>query len=150
MSFSKVSHFGRFNLRNRRCCDEYSGSTIGKVAIIPDEFPEYNCNQAIALFRPVKKGLSSYLYLYLLAGKFLEQIELIGTAGQDNISVTKSRSIIIPLPPVPEQNRIIEKSTQLMALCNTLEHHIDQATQKQTALLNALTANHAKIHNHHP
>ena len=116
------------------------GPPLGKVAIIPDEFPEYNCNQAIALFRPVKKGLSSYLYLYLLAGKFLEQIELIGTAGQDNISVTKSRSIIIPLPPVQEQNRIIEKSTQLMALCDTLEHHIENATHKQTVLLNAVMA----------
>ncbi|BAU15212.1 hypothetical protein LEP3755_57690 [Leptolyngbya sp. NIES-3755] len=116
------------------------GPPLGKVAIIPEGFPEYNCNQAIVFFRPVIQSLNKYLYLYLLAGKFLEKIELIGTAGQDNISVTKSRSIPIPLPPLAEQKRIVAKVDRLMSLCDRLEQQIDAATDKRTELLNALIA----------
>ena len=29
------------------------GPPLGKVAIVPDEYPEWNCNQAIAFFRPL-------------------------------------------------------------------------------------------------
>jgi type I restriction enzyme S subunit len=114
------------------------GPPLGKVAIIPDDFPEYNCNQAIVFFRPIVSSLNKYLYLYLLSGKFLDKIELIGTAGQDNISVTKSRSILIPLPPLAEQHRIVAKIDQLMALCYNLEKQIDAANSKQTNLLNAV------------
>jgi type I restriction enzyme, S subunit len=114
------------------------GPPLGKVAIIPDDFPEYNCNQAIVFFRPVIKSLNEYLYLYLLSGNFLDKIELIGTAGQDNISVTKSRSILIPLPPLAEQHRIVTKIDRLMALCDRLEQQIDAATEKQNTLLNAI------------
>lgn len=45
---------------------------------------------------------------------------------------------LIPLPPLSEQYRIVAKVDQLMALCDTLESQIDAASNKQTALLNAL------------
>lgn len=116
------------------------GPPLGKVAIIPEDYPEYNCNQAIVFFRPVKKDLNIYIYTYLLAGTYLEAIELIGTAGQDNISVTKSRNILIPLPPLAEQKRIVAKVDALMALCDELEQQLKDATDKQTAILNAVVA----------
>jgi type I restriction enzyme, S subunit len=114
------------------------GPPLGKVAIVPDDFPEYNCNQAIVFFRPVVKSMNEYIYLYLLGGNFLDNIDLIGTAGQDNISVTKSRSILIPLPPLAEQGRIVEKIDRLMEMCDRLEESIESGKGKQTDLLNAL------------
>ncbi|MDO9272101.1 MAG: restriction endonuclease subunit S, partial [Rugosibacter sp.] len=47
---------------------------------------------------------------------------------------------LVPLPPLPEQHRIVAKIDQLMALCDTLEQQIDAATSKQTELLDALMA----------
>jgi type I restriction enzyme M protein len=47
---------------------------------------------------------------------------------------------LLPLPPLSEQNRIVAKIDQLMALCDTLDETIDEATGKQTALLNAVMA----------
>ena len=136
-----------YHLKSKRSClnpgdviMNIVGPPLGKVAIIPNHFPEYNCNQAIVFFRPVIKSLNEYLYLYLLSGKFLDKIELIGTAGQDNISVTKSRSILIPLAPLSEQLRIIKKTDFLMDLCDRLEKQIDAATSKRTELLKALMA----------
>jgi restriction endonuclease S subunit len=134
-----------YHLKSKRSCLKEGdvimnivGPPLGKVAIIPDEFPEYNCNQAIVFFRPIIKSLNKYLYLYLLSGKFLDKIDLIGTAGQDNISVTKSRTIPIPLPPLAEQHRIVAKIDQLMTLCDKLEKQIDIANSKKTNLLNSV------------
>ncbi|BBI69670.1 hypothetical protein PKHYL_38610 [Psychrobacter sp. KH172YL61] len=65
------------------------GPPLGKIAIIPDTYPEWNCNQAIVMFRPFISNLNKFIYTYLVSGMFLDKIALIGTAGQDNISVTK-------------------------------------------------------------
>jgi type I restriction enzyme S subunit len=114
------------------------GPPLGKIAIIPSDYPEYNCNQAIVLFRLNKIKMNRYVYVYLLAGTFLERIELIGTAGQDNISVTKSKTMLVPLPPLAEQQRIVAKIDQLMSLCDQLEARIDERTGKQSELLAAV------------
>ncbi|WP_439509949.1 restriction endonuclease subunit S [Marinimicrobium koreense] len=103
------------------------GPPLGKTAIIPDDHPEWNCNQAIVRFRPIEIELNQFIHLYLKSGIFLKTIELIGTAGQDNISVTKSRSIVIPLPPKSEQHRIVQKVDELMALCDQLKERLSQA-----------------------
>lgn len=92
------------------------GPPLGKIAIIPDDYPEWNCNQAIVFFGVLIPDISEYLYTYLCEGSFLNQIELIGTAGQDNISVTKSQNIVIPLPPLNEQRRIVKKVNQLFSI----------------------------------
>lgn len=71
------------------------------------------------------------------AGLFLKNIELIGTAGQDNISVTKCKNIVIPLPPLAEQKRIVAKVTELLSLCDALEAKLTQAESASTQLLSA-------------
>ena len=114
------------------------GPPLGKIALIPDEYPEWNCNQAITMFRPVEKGINKYLYTFLLAGTFLSSIDLIGTAGQDNISVTKSKNIIMPLPPLEEQNEMISKVNQLMQLCDGLEEQVKQSKEDSELLMQAV------------
>lgn len=134
------SKMGRSKLVPGNLIMNIVGPPLGKIALIPDDYPEYNCNQAIVVFRPIVMPLNKYLYVYLLAGTFLNEIELVGTAGQDNISVTKSQLMPIPLPPLAEQHRIVAKIDQLMALCDAMESQITSATDKQTALLTALMA----------
>ena len=55
-----------------------------------------------------------------------------------NVSRQVMAELPIPLPPLPEQHRIVARVDQLMALCDTLEQQIDAATGKQTELLNAV------------
>ena len=47
---------------------------------------------------------------------------------------------LIPLPPLPEQHRIVARIDQLMTLCDRLEQQIAATTGKQTELLNAVMA----------
>ncbi len=113
------------------------GPPLGKVAIIPGNYPQWNCNQAIVFFRPAFLSLGNFIYTYLKAGLFLKNIELIGTAGQDNISVTKSRSIALPMPPLNEQHRIVAKVDELMALCDQLKSRLSDAQTTQLHLADA-------------
>lgn len=114
------------------------GPPLGKVAIIPNDFPAWNCNQAIVFFRPIQKYLKEYIYTFLLAGSFFKEIELIGTAGQDNISVTKSKNILLPLPPIAEQKFIVAKVDKLMHLCDELEQQIQKSKKEAEALMQAV------------
>lgn len=110
------------------------GPPLGKVAIIPNDYDEWNCNQAIVFFKPVIREFNQWLYTFLCTGTFLNDIELIGTAGQDNISVTKSKNIVIPLPPLSEQLRIVSKVEELFALCDSLKERIREAQEIQNVL----------------
>ncbi|HIE0906463.1 TPA: restriction endonuclease subunit S [Serratia marcescens] len=115
------------------------GPPLGKVAIIPSNYSKWNCNQAIVYFRLMDEEVAKYIYIYLLAGMFLNSIELIGTAGQDNISVTKSRSIAIPLPPKSEQRKIKRIVEEMLLICDTLKSRLQSAQQTQLHLTDALT-----------
>ncbi|HEC8897001.1 TPA: restriction endonuclease subunit S, partial [Salmonella enterica subsp. enterica serovar Molade] len=72
-------------------------------------------------------------------GIFLDFIELIGTAGQDNISIAKSKNIVIPLPPIYEQKKIVEKLSEIMNVISELKHKINITKQTQLHLADALT-----------
>lgn len=67
------------------------------------------------------------------------QVDTSATA-QPVISGGKIYPILIPLPPLSEQHRIVARVNQLMALCDKLDSQIEAATNKQEALLNALVA----------
>jgi type I restriction enzyme S subunit len=100
------------------------GPPLGKTAIIPNDFDEWNCNQAIVFFKPILRKTNQWIYTFLLSEDYLKRIELIGTAGQDNISITKSKNIEIPLPPFEEQKEIVKKVNQLLLNCDNLKQEI--------------------------
>lgn len=114
------------------------GPPLGKVAIIPDTFDEWNCNQAISFFKPIVKALNEWIYSFLCEGSFLKDIELIGTAGQDNISVTKCKNIKLPIPPIVEQHAIVQKVNTLLAYCDELEQQVQQSKADLDLLMQAV------------
>ncbi len=92
-------------------------------------------------FRPLDRRLTKWIYTFLLAGTFLKYIELIGTAGQDNISVTKSKMIMIPLPPITEQLRIVKKLDELFELCESLKERITESQKVVNLMAEAVLEN---------
>ncbi len=102
------------------------GPPLGKIAIIPNIYPQWNCNQAIVHFKLIEPLMHKYLYYFLRELSFLKYIHFKGVAGQDNISITQSRSILFPLPPLGEQKEIVTTIEKLFALCDELEGEINQ------------------------
>ena len=59
-------------------------------------------------------------------------------AGQDNISVTMCKELVIGLPPLEEQKAIIEKLEVLMQKYNELELQITHNEQNSNMIMQAV------------
>jgi type I restriction enzyme S subunit len=114
------------------------GPPLGKIAIIPDRYPQLNCNQAIVHFKLIQPEIHKYLYYFLREFSFLKYIHFKGVAGQDNISITQSRSILFPLPPLTEQKEIVKKIENLFKICDELENEIATSEKSSQELMQAV------------
>jgi type I restriction enzyme, S subunit len=88
------------------------GPPLGKVSMVPNDHPEWNINQAIAIFRPIPGLLREYLCLALLeSGTINRAVRLAkATAGQSNLTLEICRDIPLPLPPEAEQLEIVMRA----------------------------------------
>ena len=85
------------------------GPPFGKVSIVPDSYPEWNINQAIARFRCKSELYNVYLANYLISPKTIENMsrQIKTTAGQQNLTLEICRNITIHIPTLPEQQEIV-------------------------------------------
>ncbi len=116
---------------------------VGRTCIWKDEITL--CGHQNHIFRARKLldcqnefWLEKYLNSSIARGYFASASKQ--TTNLASINKTQLRSCPVPLPPLPEQNRIVARIDQLMVLCDTLKQQIDTATSKQTKLLGALMA----------
>ena len=105
------------------------GPPLGKVALMPNSFPEWNINQAIVVFRPKDFLLPKFLYYVLCDGEQIKaiELELRGTAGQSNISLSQCRNFNFPIPPHDEQTEIVRRVEQLFAFADKIEARYTKA-----------------------
>lgn len=116
------------------------GPPLGKVALVTNQFPEWNINQAIVLFRPKNFLFPKFLYYVLCEGRDVENIslELKGSAGQQNISLTQSRNFLFEIPSIAEQELIISKVEELFSLADKIEKKYNIAKEKIEQLPQAI------------
>ena len=108
------------------------GATIGKLGIL--NIP-VTTNQACCACITYKGIDNLFLFYYLLyeRDKFIDK----GHGGaQPNISKEIIVSSLIPLPPIAEQKRIVERVEEIFRLLDT----IDQAQEKYSAYAESLKA----------
>ncbi|QXH47616.1 restriction endonuclease subunit S [Pseudomonas xanthosomatis] len=98
------------------------------------------------IVRPVGGTLDPrFVLAYLKSPQFLlvGETKMTGTAGQKRLPKDFVETNPFPLPPLPEQHRIVAKVDELMALCDRLEARQGDAesahAQMVQALLNSLT-----------
>ena len=82
------------------------GPPLGKFSVVTNEYPEWNINQAIAIFRAKEKVIPQYLMSALMQPDvlrpFLEQAVGI---RQLNLSLEQCRNLEISLPPLALQQQ---------------------------------------------
>lgn len=93
------------------------GPPLRKIAIIPDEYPEWNMNQAIVRFRPLVGLMPKFLYYSLINPETLQDVinETKGVVGQANISISQSRNLVIDIPSLSEQQEIVRLLDDFLA-----------------------------------
>jgi type I restriction enzyme S subunit len=98
------------------------GPPLGKVALVPYDYAEWNINQALVLFRSKQFLLPEFLYYFFCEGSEIKIIEnqYHGSAGQSNISLTQCRNFTILVPSIPEQKEIIKEIRLKFKKLNTV------------------------------
>jgi type I restriction enzyme S subunit len=112
------------------------GATLGKAAILAVHAVT---NQAVCGCTPFHGVFNRYLFNYLISQRsnFCAASE---GGAQPNISKVKIVTTPFPLPPLAEQERIVAKVDELLALCDRLEAQQNELKKLRTALTRAAVA----------
>lgn len=105
------------------------GPPLGKVSIIPDTHPEWNMNQAIAVFRAKDEVLPAFLAKWLLSETYLSWATALSkaTAGQRNLTLEICRRSPVPVPPLDEQVEIVRRIESAFARIDRITEEASRA-----------------------
>ncbi len=102
------------------CMSSGSASLVGKSARVTPTAAGYTFGAFCSAIKPILVG--DYLALALRTPQVLRQLIDAGRGiGINNLRIDDLRSALIPLPPLAEQQRIVARVDELMALCDELE-----------------------------
>ena len=85
-----------------------TGGSIGRCALIPDDFEKGSINQHILIIRMVDDRLRFYVHKLLCSPYAQMYIKDKSVGDKDGFSGGRCKQMLIPLPPLAEQNRIAE------------------------------------------
>lgn len=114
------------------------GATFGKTAFVKP-YQEGAIASSLMIIRPYMSDLNNYIFKYLISPFGKGQVFRFNNgSAQPNLSANSVQLYAFPLPPLEEQNRIVNKVDELMALCDTLKANISEAQDTQVLLANAI------------
>jgi len=110
------------------------GGTIGKCGLVPEQFHNMNLTENAARIIPYidKDFLLIELSSSFCQNQFIEKTKQVGV---QKMALNRFSNSLIPLPPLAEQYRIVQKLNQLMKNCDALEASIKQSQQQNEQLL---------------
>jgi len=95
--------------------------TIGLSAIVPTNI-KLCLGQRMMMYR-VHQFIDSFYFLYFLTSPFFKkqlELKITGTAAK-HVNIGDIRKMVVIVPPLAEQKRIVEKVGELMGLCDRYE-----------------------------
>lgn len=96
--------------------------SIGRVGIIPQEFDSANLTENAD--KLVFDRTNKYWLLYTLQSPFVQTqiIDSTTKVGQPKLAINRIENLIVPLPPLTEQKRIVEKIDVLLSQIDVLKN----------------------------
>jgi type I restriction enzyme S subunit len=118
------------------------GPPLGQSAVVPDSYPEWNTNQAVAILRPIPGLSTKYLALTATCGSVLSWAisRAKATVGQFNLTLELVRALPIPLPGQEEQHEIVRRVDALFNLADAIEARVAAATARTDKITQAILA----------
>lgn len=98
-----------------------TGASIGRNALVPDDFDTANVNQHVLIIRLVDKELRHYLHYCFSSPAVLNQMFTKQAGDKPGLSATKVENFLVPIPPLEEQKRIVARVEELLAVCDGLK-----------------------------
>jgi len=113
--------------------------SIGKLGIAPASWVGANIARAVARIDPVPEISRSYLLIAFRTRMVQDYFQrTTRTLAQPTLNIGLIELTPIPLPPRAEQDRIVAKVDELMALCDHLEQSLTTEQTERARLLGAL------------
>lgn len=140
----------RFLEKNDLLWNSTGTGTVGRISVLDEVKPNsLVADSHVTVIRPIKIN-SNFIWCYVAAPGIQLRIEpgsekalVSGTTNQVELNTSEVVRLIVPIPPINEQHRIVAKVDELMALCDQLEQQqTDSITAHQTlvkTLLDTLT-----------
>lgn len=93
-----------------------TGGTVGKSYFVSDLSEKMVSNQRVATIKINSKANSEYINIVILAPVIQKLIQISKNSTNDNISMDLINNFPVPLPPLAEQKRIVDKIEELEPL----------------------------------
>ena len=111
---------------------------MGNIALI-DIAGQFALAQRVICFQLHELEIGPFLRLAMMSSGFQMQLSDAATGmTATGIKSSRLKEIPVPIPPLPEQHRIVAKVDQLMALCDQLKTQLSQARQLNQQLASTL------------
>jgi type I restriction enzyme S subunit len=120
-------------------------ATIGRVAVVPNWY-EGNISRDVARLRPGPRCLPDYLRLLLSSerGRRILDQTIVGTTRAE-VSIGVLRRVLIPLPPLDEQRRLVEKSQAAEQRLRTEQEALLTLRSVKTGLMTDLLSGRVRV-----
>jgi type I restriction enzyme S subunit len=118
----------------------YNGSReyVGVCACVPRLDVEYAFPDKIIKCTPKLDNTyhSKYLQFYVSQGKARDYIrsKIKTTSGQNGIAGSDIKRILVNLPSIDKQQKIVEKIESRLSVCDSIEQSIDSSLQQAAAM----------------
>jgi type I restriction enzyme S subunit len=114
------------------------GATIGKCGLVPEKFDNMNLteNAAKIIIHKVNKNH----LLQLLSSPFCQNqfIDKTKQVGVQKMALNRFSTTTIPLPPLAEQQAIVERVEKLLSMVNELEKQVSEQKEQSEQLMQAV------------
>ena len=118
-----------------------SANLVGKAAQASSEV-HATFGAFCAVIRPLGKKLSLYLGFFTTTPTYRQQAQASGKGiGINNLNKKALDNLLVPVPPIEEQHRIVQKVDELMTLCDQLKERLNQASETRNQLAEAVVDN---------
>lgn len=119
--------------------------TVGRINVVPEvEDHSLVADSHVSIIRPLLAN-SSFIRCYISAPGIQVRIEpehenslVSGTTKQVELNLSAAIQLVVPVPPLAEQHRIVAKVDELMALCDRLEEQQNDSNTAHQALVETL------------
>ena len=115
--------------------------SVGKLGLFQatEQFTTGFINAQLVIIRNFERNLVRFCLTFMKSHTFLNQI-LARSSGSatPQLSASQLSEVLIPIPPLAEQHRIVAKVDELMALCDRLEASLAAGDEMRGRLLEAL------------
>ncbi len=118
-----------------------SASLVGRIAVVGKVEKNICYAGYLMRLRTYNMAVDNFYLKRVFNCRFLRnliEIPIRTTTGVKNINSTEVSNLLVPLPPLAEQQRIVEKVDKLMALCDEMEKEVTNAKKHASELMEAV------------